>query len=189
MSARFRVAAGACGEVAVPAPSKRSRSLKKRTPAGATWKKGDRVILPTKEGTKLPAHFMVSDCDGGLYDTRKPDWTKTPVRKQYAWACQDIQTVADLKSTLRAGPAAWPGGYEFLYVTDDGALLCTDCVKKHLRSCMDSIRNNHHDGWRIVALCTEAVSAECVKEYNEEHECEIDLNYCAHCNREFGELT
>ena len=40
---------------------------------------------------------------------------------------------------------AWPGGYPILYITDDGAPICPDCVENE---------NNIHtggdaDGWRI----------------------------------------
>ena len=30
-------------------------------------------------------------------------------------------------------PYAWPGGYERIAITDDGAIICHDCVKSELR--------------------------------------------------------
>lgn len=177
----------------------------------------------SKTKFKLPEHLFVSDSDGGLYDTRRPDWSKgPPIREKYCWHHRNIQTTHQLKACLRAGPAAWPGGYEILYIASDGALLCTKCVLGNLRSCLWSIKNECSDGWRITAVCTEATSAEMVREHNEEYARKraqeasealenaslderaatynevmatfrenppIEINNCAHCNAEFGELT
>jgi hypothetical protein len=126
---------------------------------------------------------MVSETDGNLYDTRKPNWTAQPVRKDYSGAEREIKTTAQLKAALRS-PYAWPGGYEIVFFTSDGALLCQQCVKSNLRSVLDSIRNQSSDGWRVVGTGYEAVSAECARE------CSEDLvSQCDHCNREFGEIA
>jgi hypothetical protein len=132
---------------------------------------------------KLPEHFMVSETDGGLYDTRNPGWHKlAPLRAEYQGNRTEIKTTAQLKASLR-NPYAWPGGYEIVYFTSDGALLCADCVRKHLRSVLDSIKTHSRDGWRVVGCGYEAVSAEHAAE------CDPDLvSYCAHCNQAFGEI-
>lgn len=80
-------------------------------------------------------------------------------------------------------PYAWPGGYERLIVTSDGALLCSQCCREQARSIMSDIRDNYSTGWLPAATTYEAVSAECAKEVSEDLLC-----YCDHCGREFGEL-
>lgn len=135
----------------------------------------------TQSTFKLPEHFMVSQCDGGLYDTRKAGWEKQAIRVDYSRAHKDIDSTAKLKATLRAGAFAWPGGYRVVYYTSDSALLCTDCVKKHLRSVLWSIRNKCSDGWKVVSCGIEAVSADCTNEEWQSH--------CAHCGEVFGEIS
>ena len=125
---------------------------------------------------------MVSD-SGALFDTRKPDWHKLPpLRPDYQAAHRTIGTTTELLSTLRT-KYVWPGGYEIVFITSDGALLCWDCVRANLRSVLDSIRHQIDDGWRVDRCAIEAVDADMTRE------CDPELvSYCAHCNREFGEL-
>lgn len=81
-------------------------------------------------------------------------------------------------------PYAWPGGYERLIVTKDGALLCSQCVRKEARRIMGDIHDGYDTGWTPAGTCYEAVSAE--------HTREVDadlVSQCAHCYREFGELV
>ena len=75
---------------------------------------------------------------------------------------------------------AWPGGYELVAITNDGELLCHECVKQNIRSVFWDIFNRCDTGWQITSIGMEAVSADaCDDEYK---------SYCAHCAREFGEL-
>ena len=77
-----------------------------------------------------PNHLFLSDCDGCLYDTRDPEWSKNPpLRANYAIHCGSIKSVADLKATLRAGGFAWPGGYPLYFVTSDGGALSFATVR------------------------------------------------------------
>lgn len=81
-------------------------------------------------------------------------------------------------------PYAWPGGYERLLVTADGALLCSQCARAEARRIMSDCRDGYNTGWLPKATCYEAVSAECARE--------VDpglVSYCDHCAREFGELA
>lgn len=133
--------------------------------------------------TTLPKHFMVSECDGGLYDTRKQDWAKQPLRAGYQGGKRDIGSTSDLKACLRQA-YVWPGGYELVYMTDDGALLCGECVRKKLRAVLWSVRHESNDGWRVVACGYEATSADIARKCDEEL-----VSYCAHCNKEFGEIA
>lgn len=94
----------------------------------------------------------------------------------------DKQARALLMDVIR-NPYCWPGGYEKLLVTGDGALLCSKCARKEARRIMGDIRDGYNTGWLPEAVTYEAVSAECARE------CDPDLvSYCDHCGREFGEL-
>lgn len=118
----------------------------------------------------MQAYFMVSESDGGLYDTRGANWSAKPLRANYARHKRNIESVADMKAALRAGAYAWPGGYELFFITSDGGAICFDCARKEFALICDSIRNRHNDGWRVVA-CEIA------------HYCEDGLA-CDHCSRE-----
>ncbi len=64
-------------------------------------------------------------------------------------------------------PYAWPGGYERIAITDDGAILCHACVKSELRQ----IATSHGgDGWHVV-------DCDIVENYDEQP------LYCNHCER------
>ncbi len=62
-------------------------------------------------------------------------------------------------------PYAWPGGYERIAITDDGGVLCHDCVKSELRQIARSYKG---DGWHVVA-------ADIVEN------CDENPLYCDHC--------
>ena len=87
-----------------------------------------------------------------------------------------------LVSILR-NPFTWPGGYERILVTADGALLCHECCKSEASSIISDCRNNYNTGWLPAATTYEAVSAEQSREVSEDL-----VSYCDHCNMEFGEL-
>lgn len=103
------------------------------------------------ETATLPAHFFISDCDGALHDTRKPDWAEKPLRKRHTYTHAAIKTGAHLRATLRAGDVTWPGCYPLFFITSDGGALAFDTVRDNLRSVLDSIRTKCDDGWRVVA--------------------------------------
>lgn len=104
---------------------------------------------------KLPSHLFVST-DGGLYDTRQPDWHKLPpLRAAYDRHCQTIDNVADFKACIRAGAFAWPGGYPLYFVAADGAAISFDGARANFREIVSAIQtNDRHGGWRVVALDT-----------------------------------
>ena len=62
-------------------------------------------------------------------------------------------------------PYAFPGSYEKIAITDDGAILCHACVKSELRQIATSYKG---DGWHVVA-------ADIVENYDEQP------LYCDHC--------
>jgi len=92
-------------------------------------------------------HFFVPD-DGALYDTRKIGWYNLkPVRPVYKRTFRVIENNIQLKATLRAGAAAWPGGYPLFFVTDDGSALSFETVKAEIRSVLSATKGN---GWKVV---------------------------------------
>lgn len=120
-----------------------------------------------KTETKRPEHLRAS-FEGDLYDDR----TGEVIRPGYAIHRREIDTVADLKATLRAGDLTFPGCYEIYFLTTDGALLCPDCVRENFQSCIWSIQTETSDGWRIVGITIDA-------EMDETED-------CSHCGRDCG---
>jgi len=98
----------------------------------------------------LNSKFMASESDGHLYDTTKPDWFNNPLRVNYRRHYAEIETVAQLKATIRAGEYTFPGGYRLAFITVDGGVLSFDSVKSELFNVVHSIRNDINDGWRVI---------------------------------------
>lgn len=99
---------------------------------------------------------LFTGTDGALYDTRAQDWSRAPLRPVFAWHFRTIESGAQLKATLRAGPYAWPGGYDLYFITSDGGALCFDCVKGNLRPILESVKTGYDDGWRVTACDMES---------------------------------
>ena len=97
----------------------------------------------------IQPHFMTSECDGGLYDTRLPNWSEKPIREKYNWTHSRISEVSELKATLRAGQYTFPGGYLLALSTSDGACICFECARKEFANIIDSIAKDISDGWKI----------------------------------------
>lgn len=119
----------------------------------------------------LPSHLFISDTDGALYDTRLPDWSARPVRRNYSKQHARIGSVADFKAALRAGPYTFPGGYAVAFLAIDGGLICHDCARENAFQVMWSLRDDIRDGWH---LCGQAVVEE------------THGDTCAHCGRDIA---
>lgn len=130
---------------------------------------------PTEtKNMSIPNHLFVSD-DGGLYDTRQENWSETPLRRNYSRHPDRIETAADVKAALRAGPYVWPGGYQLAFFAIDGALICFDCARENLFQMFWSIRDDIRDGWKPAGLVV-------VDDFDDaDHEC------CAHCSKPFND--
>jgi hypothetical protein len=63
----------------------------------------------------------------------------------------EINSSKDLRTAVRNGPYAWPGGYPIFYLCDDGECLSYNSVKNNYRQILSSVRSKHNDGWRVVA--------------------------------------
>lgn len=122
----------------------------------------------------IPKHLFVGD-NGDLYDCRNENWSETPLRRNYSWHSTRIETAADVKAALRAGPYAWPGGYRLAFVMIDGGLICFDCARENLFQIFWSIRDDIRDGWKPAGL---VIVNDLEDAY---HEC------CAHCGDSFDD--
>ena len=132
------------------------------------------TLLICMGNNEMRNHLMISESDGALYDTRGDNWSATPLRANYSRHHREINSVADMKATLRAGSYTFPGGYELFFITSDGAALCFDCARENFAMIADSIRNDICDGWKVIA-CD-------VEEYHDEWPL-----YCDHCSRQIND--
>lgn len=63
---------------------------------------------------------------------------------------REIDTTWKLKSTLRNGQYAWPGGYPMFFITSDGHPMSFKTVRDNLESILDSIKHKSNDGFQVV---------------------------------------
>ena len=66
-------------------------------------------------------------------------------------------TVKELKSHLRAGEYAWPGGYPRYFITDDGEALGFDTVRENYRQVYRATRDSDAtgrpcSGWAVIGV-------------------------------------
>lgn len=102
----------------------------------------------------LTAQNPLFSChDGALYDTRIDGWHKLPpLRPVFQKHFQQINTTAEFKATLRAGPFAWPGIYPLYFLTSDGGVLSFAAARECLKEILWAIEyNDGNSGWRVVA--------------------------------------
>lgn len=114
-------------------------------------------------------HFYTFE--GNLYDHRKHH--SKIIRKNFCRAHRIIKTVADLKATLRQ-KYTWPGGYEIVFICDDGEILCHKCVVKNLRWVIYSMRHGIKDGWGIIG-------SDYLGNFEDKD------TFCCYCNKPFHE--
>ena len=116
----------------------------------------------------LPDHLFISD-DGALYDTRLPEWSaRPPLRAVYGRSVTCIANAADVKSCLRAGPYAWPGGYPLYFVTRDGGALSFDAVQDNLALVLADMRDGSGD-WAVTAVDINYEDVELACDHTGEH--------------------
>ena len=84
---------------------------------------------------------------------------------QYKGVAQDKAIMISLD--IIREPYTFPGSYEKIAITDDGAIICHACVKSELRQIATSYKG---DGWRVERM-------DIVENYDEEP------LYCYHCGR------
>jgi ribosomal protein L24E len=93
------------------------------------------------------------------------------VRPRFSYHDKEPDTSLKLRATLRAGPYAWPGGYELCFVMKDGGAMHFTCVKREFKRIAKELRNPGDPAWLPACLDT-----------NWE---ENDL-YCEHCNEKIA---
>jgi hypothetical protein len=65
---------------------------------------------------------------------------------------EGIMTLAQIKTELRAGQYAWPGGYPKYFITYDGAALSFAVVRECWREVVSAhLTNDKASGWYIEA--------------------------------------
>jgi hypothetical protein len=78
-------------------------------------------------------------------------------------------TLADIKTALRNGPYAWPGGYPVYFITADGEALSFEAVKQEWRNVVSAyLSHDKRCGWYVEAA---------------DINWEDDNLYCAHTNK------
>lgn len=104
--------------------------------------------------TNMPDHLFVSDCDGGLYDTRPnanvAEGLGSLLRPNYRRSHRGMKNLNDVKATLRAGKYAWPGGYPMYFITADGGVLSFEAAQAEFHQVAWDWLHNGNTGWRIV---------------------------------------
>lgn len=61
-----------------------------------------------------------------------------------------MKTLREVKTALRDGPYAWPGGYPLYFLCDDGEALCFACVRKQWREVVSAhLRMRQCHGHRV----------------------------------------
>jgi len=92
--------------------------------------------------TKLPRHFIITSFDGALLDRRTPGFTSNPpLRAMYRAHYHEINTVAELKATLRECACIDDlGGNPLHFVSSDGAILSPASVRAELRNVIAAIQ-------------------------------------------------
>ena len=65
----------------------------------------------------------------------------------------NIQTLDSLRLRAAIRQAyAWPGGYDLIFITDDGGTLCAKCARENYYQIAYSRRFGISDGWKIEAI-------------------------------------
>jgi hypothetical protein len=80
-------------------------------------------------------------------------------------------TSLDLRKAIR-DKYAWPGGYDMVFITRDGGVLCADCVRTEYHQVAYERKHNISCGWNVEAI---------------DHGGNTDGSLpCDHCSKELG---
>jgi len=65
----------------------------------------------------------------------------------------NIENTKDLKTALRNGPYAWPGGYPMYFITADGEAMSFKAIRENYKLVLQETRHpSPHDCWRVVGF-------------------------------------
>ena len=110
----------------------------------------------------MPKYESMITCDGSLNLYEPGSLKPALVRENYSRHYRQISNSREFFASLRAGPYAWPGGYDVMFVTSDGGLHCHACAHANARLVADSIWHGYRDGWHVEGLlCTNETDSEC----------------------------
>ena len=59
----------------------------------------------------------------------------------------DIQLLDHIRE-----PWVWPGGYEKIFITSDGGVLCFSCADENKSIILNSRAYHWNDGWEVVGV-------------------------------------
>ncbi len=63
-----------------------------------------------------------------------------------------INSIADFRAAMRAGPYAWPGGYPRYFVMGDGGACSFETAKSERRQFLEALAHScRSDQWRPIA--------------------------------------
>jgi hypothetical protein len=63
-----------------------------------------------------------------------------------------INSTKDLKTAIRNGKYAWPGGYPMYFIANDGEALSFESVLDQLKQVMREVKTKDaRSGWRVIA--------------------------------------
>ena len=81
-----------------------------------------------------------------------------------------INNTKELKDALRAGPYAWPGGYNTYFIAADCEPLCHECVRNNFKQVVyETYHPRAFDMFRVVG---QEIN------YEDQH------LHCAHCEKQ-----
>lgn len=92
-------------------------------------------------------HF--TEFEGALYDDRD-NLNLKPLRPIYSRHFSEIENLAQLKATLRAGAFVWPGGYPLYLILGDGEPATFDAVRANWREVVSSFAEHGAREWRVI---------------------------------------
>ena len=59
----------------------------------------------------------------------------------------------EIKTVLRQGQYAWPGGYPMFFIMEDGGTLSFAAVRQEWRQIVQDYLWKHDSGWTIAGVC------------------------------------
>jgi len=83
----------------------------------------------------------------------------------------DTRKPLDMLRFIVMYPLSFPGLYEHCAMTQDGGLICSDCVKENYKEMFSAAKNGGDQQWEIVGIITD---------------CQVENASCAHCSKEIG---
>ncbi len=101
------------------------------------------------------------------------EYRQHPITGKWITQKYDLNNPVHMARYIVRTKYVFPGGYELIGITDDGHLLCFDCIKDNYRQIIHDTKHKWGTGWQIVAITTD----ETLEGYE----------YCCNCDKIFTE--